>query len=170
MRRGASKPSAPAAGDENSIVAELLALKSQRTPRAARVAKALKIIEKTASPRVRNAAALALADLRAADAKGALVDLLARPETIGSRGTLLYALEQLGGDVPLPILAEIIAHESYEAREEALALIGRDRIKYSADEFARSKTKLETAAISADAERLSAIRRALKYLTINIKM
>jgi hypothetical protein len=109
---------------------------------------------------------LALADLRANDAKDELIDLLTRPDTRGSRGSLLYALGQLGAAIPLPILAEIIANDSYEAREEALTFIGSNRIEYSADEFANAKATLETAAISADPERLQAIRRALGNLSV----
>jgi HEAT repeat protein len=67
-------------------------LKSQHSPRGPRVFKALQILEKTKYSRVRNAAALALADLRANDAKDNLIDLLTQPDTRGSRGSLLYAL------------------------------------------------------------------------------
>jgi HEAT repeat protein len=154
-------------GDEGRLIAELRSLKSQRSRRGSRAAQAMKILEETNSSRVRNAAALALADLRAHSAKDTLIDLLSQPETRGSRGTLLYALEQLGADVPLPILAEIIVDESYEAREEALALIVSNRIEFSGKEFACSKARLEAARASADAERLQAIRRALEAMEIN---
>jgi hypothetical protein len=152
------------AGDEGRLVEELRSLKSQRSPRQARIAKATQILEQTNSSRVRNAAALALTDMRAREAKDALINLLTRPDTIGSRGTLLYALEQLKADVPLPILAEIILNESYEARGEALGLISRDRIEYSAEEFARVRARLEAAHTSGDNERSKAILRALQYL------
>ena len=158
---------AKSAGDETRLVEELRGLKSQRSPRQARVAKALQVLEQTNSSRVRNAAALALADLRALSAKDALVNLLTRPETTGSRGTLLYALEQLKADVPLPILAEIILDGSYEAREEALGLIAQHRIECSDEEFKRARARLEAARVQADDERSQAIRRALEYLTAN---
>jgi hypothetical protein len=58
---------------------------------------------------------------------------------------LLYALEQLGADLPLPALADIIVDESYEAREGALAFIVSNRIECTAEEFARSKARLEAA-------------------------
>jgi HEAT repeat protein len=125
----------------------------------------MQILEQTNSSRVRNAAALALADLRDGSAKDALINLLTRPDTKGSRGTLLYALEQLGADVPLPVLADIIADDSYEAREEALALIARDCIEYSSVEIARARASLEAARASADTEHSQAIRRALEYLS-----
>ena len=150
--------------DEGRLVAHLRRLKGQRSSRRARAAEAMTILEKTGSPRVRNAAALALADLRADGASDALIALLARPDTRGSRGTLLYALDQLGAKVPLRVLGEIIVDESYEAREEALAFIEHDRVEYSAEELARVKLRLQTVGKSADAERLQAIRRALERL------
>jgi len=152
------------ARDESRLVEELGKLKSQRSPRQSRAATAMQILEQTNSSRVRNAAALALVDLRDDSAKDALINLLMRPDTKGSRGTLLYALEQLGANVPLPVLADIIADESYEAREEALALIARDHIECSAEEFARAQARLEAALAAADGERSQAIRRALESL------
>src|SRR5437016_1414130 len=91
-------------GDEGRVVEDLRNLKNQRSSRQARADKAMQILEQTNSSRVRNAAALALADLRVRNAKYALINLLTRPDTKGSRGTLLYALEQLGAHLPLPIL------------------------------------------------------------------
>jgi HEAT repeat protein len=152
------------AGDDSRLVEALRDLKGQRSPRRSRAAKAMQILAHTSSSRVRNAAALALADLRDGSAKDALIDLLTRPDTKGSRGTLLYALEQLGAEVPLPILADIIAEEPYEAREEALALIARSRSEGSPVEMARARARLEAARASADAERSQAIGRALEYL------
>ena len=153
-------------GDEARLIEELRHLKSQRSPRLARVTRAIQILEQTNSARVRNAAAISLADLRARNAKDALLNLLTRPETKGSRGTLLYALEQLGAQVPLPVLADIIADESYEAREEALGLIDRHRIECSPEDLAKARATLEAARASADEERSQAIRRALEYLRI----
>jgi HEAT repeat protein len=129
----------------------------------------MQILEQAVSWRVRNAAALALADLRAGNAKDALIDLLKRQDTKGSRGTLLYALGELGADLPLPVLADIIADESYEAREEALTFLASGRIEYSAQEFARARARLEAAQLSADAERSEAIRRALEYLLRDVR-
>jgi HEAT repeat protein len=158
--------SAPLSRDEGRLIEELKKLKNQRSPRRSRGAKALQILEQTNSSRVRNAAALALADLRKHSAKDALTNLLTRPDTKGSRGTLLYALEQLGAEAPLPVLADIIANESYEAREEALALIAHHRSECSPEEMAGAQARLEAADASADPERSQAILRALEYLRI----
>jgi hypothetical protein len=93
-----------------------------------------------------------------------LVNLLERRETKGARGTLLYVLEQLRAEVPLMVLASIIVEDSYEAREEALSLIGRGLIEGSPADFAEAEATLEGARVSADPERAQAIGRALKYL------
>lgn len=151
----------PPAGDE---VAEMRSLKNQKSPRADRIAKAMIALERTNSPRVRNAAALALADLRARSAIEKLIALLRQPATKGSRGSLLYALEQLGANVPLPVLANIILEDAYEAREEALNFIVRRQIECSAQQFANATAALEAATASADGERLQAIKRALEIL------
>ena len=150
--------------DESRLVEELRGLKSQRSPRQARIAEAARILVQTHSPRVRNAAALALVDLRAHRASDPLLSLLTRSDTKGSRGTLLYALEQLRAHVPLPILVNIIAEESYEAREEALSLLDRRLIDCSPEDLSHARITLEAALTSAHDERSRAITRALEYL------
>lgn len=154
----------PAVAEEGRAIAELRSLKSQRSSRAARIAQALDMLEATKSSRVRNAAALALADMRAGDTKDKLIDLLTRAETRGARGTLLYALGQLGAVVSLQILVEIIIDEPYEAREEALEFVRADRIEGSPEQFSWAEAKLEAATSSGDPERLQAVKRALGYL------
>jgi hypothetical protein len=152
------------AEDDGHLIEELRAMKSRRSTRQSRVARALQILEETSSARVRNAAALALADLRAPGVKDALICLLRRPQTKGSRGTLLYALGELAADVPISVLAEIIVAESYEAREEALDLIRRGRIECSGEGLSNAQGTLEAALAAADEERSQAIRRALEHL------
>jgi HEAT repeat protein len=161
-----SEPSS-ARDEENQLVAELRQLKHQRSARSGRVARALGVLEKTNSTRVRNAAAVALADLRARETIEKLLDLLANPKTRGARGSILYALDQLRANVPLTLLVEIIATEPYEAREEALGLIASNSLNCSAEEFARARSRLETAIVSADIERKRAIGEAMKLLNGN---
>lgn len=150
--------------DEDRLVAGLRSLKAQRSPRASRVTEAVRLLAETKSARVRNAAALTLADLRAHTAEGMLIEVLARPETKGTGGTLLYALARLRAQVPLPLLAQIVAEESYEAREEALALLAGKRIEASPDELRQAETALAAAVAPADAERRQAIERARRVL------
>jgi hypothetical protein len=162
---GASVPqTALPGGGESGLIEELRNMKSRRSPRQARIARAIQILKETCAPRVRNAAALALADLHAQNAKDALIDLLERPATKGSRGTLLYALQELGVDLPLAVLADIIAEETYEAREEALNFLAKGLVEGSPEGLARARARLEAALLSADAERSESIRRAFAFL------
>src|SRR5437899_2296939 len=80
-------------GNEDQLVEELRKVPSQKTRRRTGASKVVRILEQTSSPRVRNAAALALADLRMTSAKDKLIEVLRRAETKGHRGTILYALD-----------------------------------------------------------------------------
>jgi hypothetical protein len=152
------------AGDEERLVAELRNVAAEKSPRTARANLVLRILDETFSSRVRNAAALALADMHCKSAKGSLIRLLSRPNTKGSRGTLLYTLGELGAELPLPVLADVVVDESYEAREEALDLIRRGCVEGSAGDLAKAQARLHAALASADEERSQAIHRALEYL------
>jgi uncharacterized protein HemY len=162
----ADEAAALSAEDEGYLIEELRSLKSRWSPRRSCVAQAVQILEQTGSLRVRNAAALALADLRASDAKDLLIALVRRPDTKGSRGTLLYTLGELAANVPLSVLTDVVAADAYEAREEALDFIRRGRVVYSAEEYSNARKSLEVALAAADQERSEAIGRALEYLRV----
>ena len=125
----------------------------------------MRILKQTSSHRVRNAAAIALADMRAQNAKNILIEMLTRSETKGSRGTLLYALEELRATVPLSILVDIVINDPYEASEEAVGLIADEKFIWSKFDLQRAKPKLRAALESANKQRSSAAHRALKYLS-----
>jgi HEAT repeat protein len=146
------------------LVEELRKVKSQKTSRRLRERRVKTILERTESAKVRNAAALALADMHAADADKALIGLLRRDDTRDSRGTLLYALEQIGARVPLDCLAHVLVHDGYEAREEALALLAEGMTKYDKHERLAAQRKLEQSLEAADKERYPAISKALEQL------
>ncbi|HJU16747.1 MAG TPA: HEAT repeat domain-containing protein [Stellaceae bacterium] len=151
-------------GNENRLIEELRKVSSQRSRREARIALVARILEQTGSPKVRNAAALALADMRARDATEDLVRLLRRNDTKGYRGTLLYALEQLDAALPASLLVEIITEDAYESREEALSFIARGKFDRDQDPR-RLQRRLTEALESADEERAHAINVALEFLS-----
>jgi hypothetical protein len=153
-----SLEAAERSGDEARLAEELRKAKPDETPTV------IGILERARSPRVRNAAALALADMRATDARGSLIDTLRRAETRGHRGTILYALDELGANLPLSLLADIIAGDSYEAREEALGFLASGRVDHDADPRQVERT-LRLALKEADEERSHAIGEALGYLS-----
>jgi HEAT repeat protein len=153
-------------GDEDRIVEELRKVSSLRTRRRSRASIITRILEKAESPRVRNAAALALADMRMTSAKEKLINVLKKPETRGCRGTILYALEELGVNLPLSLLVDLILNDSYEASQEALDFIASGKIDYdeSRDEIKRRLMALRKRLTK---EKSHAVDEALKYLSLN---
>jgi hypothetical protein len=147
--------------------AELDAIQSLRQSRPSdptEYVRLVKLARSTRSAAIRNAAALALADLRVEGARDVLIALLKRPSTRNHRGTLLHAIEELDTDVPLLLLVDIIAKDGYEAREQALDLIATERSSGTALELQRAQRKLTTLAASGDRDRAGAARAALSYL------
>jgi hypothetical protein len=147
-------------GDEDRLVEELGKVSGRRNL----LRTVVRILEETKSPRVRNAAALALTDMHAESVKGKLVDVLKRPDTEGCRGTILYALDELGGDLPLSLLVDLIAQDSYEAREEALGFLASGKVEYDEDRY-EMRQKLMTALESADEEKAHAVNTAIQYMS-----
>jgi HEAT repeat protein len=124
----------------------------------------LRLAETTRSPRVRNAAAIAMADLGIAGAGQLLVRLLGRDDTKGHRGTLLYALEELGEEVPLPVLVCVLLDGHYESREQALDLIGKEQIAFTMDQLDAAIAELSGLASSDDAYASGVGRTAVRWL------
>lgn len=153
-----SLEAAERSGDEVRLAEELRKAKPDVAPTV------IGILERARSPRVRNAAALALADMHAANARDSLIGALGRAETRGHRGTILYALDELGANLPLSLLAGIIAGDPYEAREEALGFLASGRVDRDAAPR-RVERMLRSALKGADEERSHAIREALGYLS-----
>ena len=157
-QRQCSLEDAERSGDETRLAEELRNAGPDVAP------KVIGILERTRSPRVRNAAALALADMRAAGARDSLIEALRNAETRGHRGTILYALDELGANLPLSLLIDIIVHDPYEAREEALGFLTSGRIDRDANPL-QVERKLRLALRRGDQERSHAVREALGYLS-----
>jgi HEAT repeat protein len=149
-------------GNEDELVEALRHVKSEKSRRQDRANQVLKILKETGSPRVRNAAAIALADMKVTTAKDELVKLLSRDATKYSRGSLLYALEEMKAQIPLTVLADIIAGDDYEAREEALRFL--EHQKYDLAELRRTKQKLKRS-LGSTREQAEATSAAGNYLS-----
>jgi hypothetical protein len=154
-------------GDEDVILAALKTAK--KSSRRKYLNEILLILSNTHSARVRNAAAIAVADFRSQNIKEALLDLLLRDDTRKSRGTLLYVLDEIGASIPIDILTRIIATGRYEAREEALAFLKSRRIDWNLQQLQRSIRKLERMTLSKNAERSKAAERALEFASKLVK-
>ncbi len=124
----------------------------------------IEIAETTGSPRIRNAAALALADLRIQGADQILIRLLESGATRNARGTLLFALEELGARVPLPLIVRLLLEENYEGREQALDLLGKRQVAFATPDLAAAAAALAALAKSDDDHGATVGRTALAWL------
>ncbi len=68
----------------------------------------LSLLRETQDPGIRNAAAIALADMRSKRVPEAIERLVLDPSTKGHRATLLYALEETGAPVSLRFIVDIL--------------------------------------------------------------
>ncbi len=149
--------------DESRMVALLRDVLAHASPPS--VAEVLRVLETTPSFRLRNAAALALADLGATSAGERIGALLGRPDVAPQSGTLLFALDELGARLPSESLLNLLRHGSYEGRGEALGLLDAGRVAW-ADPSERRRALDDLAALAAgdDAEAAEAARAALAIL------
>jgi hypothetical protein len=148
-------------GDEAVILAALK--EAKKSSRRKYLNELLAIMRTTRSSRVRNAAAIAVADFHSDKIKEVLINLLMREDTKKSRGTLLYVLDEIGASIPIDILTQIIATSRYEAREEALGFLKSRRIDWKPRELERSMRILEKIALSKNGERAKAAAAALQF-------
>jgi hypothetical protein len=150
--------------DETRIVAELKKLRLQQPLSRDLSSTLVRILGRTSSNRIRNAAALATVDCQIPGASDILLELLTRPDTQGARGTLLYALQVLGTKIPLNTLIDLIVTDTFESREEAGIFIRSGQYAASTSEVLVARQTLEAALPGADEERGRAITLALQYL------
>jgi hypothetical protein len=152
-------------GDEGLIVDALDAI-GRRGASLAERSRIMELAKETRSPVVRNAAAIALADLGVDGADELLVELIKRKETRGANGTLLYALREMNAYVPLSVLVDIITEDrTYEALEGALDIIANNGARYEAEEKAQAISRVKPLLISSDAHTAHSAKLAIKYLT-----
>src|SRR5579864_6116781 len=127
---------------ERDTLGEINDLKEQGTPKDLR--RIIEIANTTTSPRVRNAAAIAMADLHIEGAEEVLIGLLRRPDTKTHRGTLLYALSEINGCLPIPLVVSLLFEENYEGREETLVMIGKKHISGTMSQWEDALTALQS--------------------------
>lgn len=151
-------------GDEDALVAILDGLKDR--PSSSKVKSDVAgILRTTKSRRVRNAAALTLADLGAKDMISQIIDVLRDPNVAEEAGTLLFALDELEASLPLDVIPGLIAKGSYEARAETLIFVKEGRVEPCDDEQENgAKLTLAMIASGEDSEAAEAAGLALTYL------
>jgi hypothetical protein len=146
-------------GDEHLVVAALK--KAKKVARRRHLGLILDILKTTHSSRLRNAAAIAVADLDSSDAKKTLIHLLVRKDTKKSRGTLLYALDEAGVSIPIDILIQVITTSRFEAREEAIRFLQRRKVVWKPERLEDSMEQLQRMTASRNIERSQVAKKAL---------
>ena len=81
------------------------------------------VLMTTCDGNLRNSIALRLSDIRSEALVGAVTQLVEDPKTIGNRGTLLYALQDLDYSGKLDALLPLLGSSSFEVSREAFNLI-----------------------------------------------
>jgi len=124
----------------------------------------VKIAENADSPQVRNAAAIAMADLHVKGADQILINLLRRSDTKKQRGSLLYAFNELNGLLPISLVVSLLFEEDYEGREETLLIVGKKHVVGTLAEWEDALTSLRPLAESKDDYTANVGRRAIRWL------
>ena len=154
-----------AAQNEAEIVDRLRTLRDAQGTAAQKRRFALRHVNQATLAGIRNSAALALSDLGARDAVAAIAEVIERPGIAGSAGTLLYAIEELGGTIPLRLLLHVLSNGSYEARQQALDLLSADQVlDDSVTTWMQARVVLTELQTRGDHERSAAATEALAML------
>lgn len=162
--RDAPVSDAEGPGEEEDQVGALLSGLKNRAPPKDVMNGVAELLTSTPSERIRNAAALALADSGQRDTVSHLVSVLRDGRIAKQAGTPLFALDELGGSLPLDVAVDLIANGSYEARAETLFVFEDDRIEGSEDRLDEARLSLGGLAASGDTEIAEAAGLALGFL------
>jgi hypothetical protein len=123
------------------------------------------LVLRTDNAKLRNAAAIAMADLRVPNAEKILLQLLDDKRTKSDRGTILYALEQLHGHLPIPILRNLFLEDSFEVREQTLDVIEADERGYDSNEVEEIQRFLRCQIRTAKGDKRRTMKSALELFT-----
>jgi hypothetical protein len=152
-------------GNEDDIVDALDAICRSGEPGAQR-GRIIALAMETSSPAVRNAAAIALAELGVDGTRELLIDLIKRNETQGANGTLLYVLREINAFVPLSVLIDIMTEDqTHEALEGALDIIANNAARYEARQKAEAISRMGPLLHATAPHTAHAAKLAISYLT-----
>lgn len=154
--------------DESQLVEALRSIPSEISSenRQDAVKAVERALRETTSHRVRNAAALSLTDMLGKGAADVILDIVARPELARSSGTLLFALNDIGADIPLGLIVNLIETGSLEAKTEALTFMEEGRVDpFSSEDENAAKERLNNLLIGSNNPDLAeAARIAIEIL------
>ena len=83
----------------------------------------LEVLQNTDVHALRNAVAIALADLQAPEALSAIATAIRSEATAGHRGTLIHALGHFDCSGEFQLLVDTVANDTWEARHEAFRIL-----------------------------------------------
>ena len=109
----------------------------------------LSLLRGTQDPGIRNAAAIALADMRSNRVPEAIERLVLDPSTKGHRATLLYALEETGAPVSLRFVVDVLLGnigDNLHACEECFSILDQSPIVANAREKEEQLRRLRSCA------------------------
>jgi HEAT repeat protein len=147
-------------GDPPKVVAAARELAARQELSAA--TPLLELLRTTNDVTARNAAALALGDLKHPPAFDVLVDLLKDERTRGSRGTLLYAIGAFECSSILPTLVDFVIDGNFEVSRQAFSLIGGIETEVDERTWDACTSRLRNALVVAPDERRPLLRELLE--------
>jgi len=122
----------------------------------------LEVLQLTGDAAARNAAALALSDLKDLSAFSVLVDLLKGDRARGSQGTLLYALGAYDCSPILPLLVDLVIDGNFEVSRQACSLISGIETELDDRAWKNCRERLRTAILVATEDRRPVLEELLK--------
>lgn len=129
-------------GSAEQIVAFLQAYSESAPTDSAMSREIVELLRTTPDPRIRNAAAIALADTDRKRAAEVILKLLEREEVRRNAGSLLFALEETGKKLPVSLVVAILRDGSFEAREECLMALEEGRVSAKRSEIRKTADEL----------------------------
>jgi len=102
--------------------------------------------------RLRNAAAIALADLGSKEGKDEIVSLLKDKITLDHRGSLLYALESYDCSDVIDLMVELACDENFEVSRQALVIMKSIRGPIEATKLDDCLRKIDSALADASGD------------------
>lgn len=125
-----------------------------------------KLLRETKVVLERSKVAMLLAESGDEETGSVLVALLQQPDTCGSRGVLLYALEILNDTfAPLNLVVDLALTDTYEAREQAVDLICLGLYVGSAQDRLVARKRFTAAQADQSPHTVFLAKEALKALT-----
>ena len=103
----------------------------------------IELLKSTDDKILRNEIAIALSDIGGDRAVEPLIEVITDPKTLGSRGTLLYALENLNYIVHIEKIIPFIGDSSLEVSAQSFMLLEQMMDKLSASQNLRCQQRIE---------------------------